>query len=279
MRHLKLQDFKISVVIPTFNRSNFILRAIMSVLDQTYAPYEIIIIDDGSTDDTKAVVPSHPKIKYFYQDNAGVSAARNRGVLQASSQWIAFLDSDDEWIKSKLLLQVEYLKENSSCQFLHTNESWFRNNIRVNKIKKHIKGGGNQFIPSLSQCLISPSTVLLKKDLFIDLGGFREDFEVCEDYDLWLKITSRFDIGYLSEELIIKYAGHEDQLSMKLPDMDFYRIQSLYDLFKQEHLSHDQRSNIESIIKFKSERLRKGYMKHQRIDRLKIIDAIIDSLE
>ena len=274
-----MQGFKISVVIPTYNRKNLVLRSIMSVLDQTYAPYEIIIIDDGSTDDTKAIIPIHSKIKYFYQDNAGVSTARNRGVFQALGDWIAFLDSDDEWNKNKLLLQVEYLKENPSCQFLHTNESWFRNNTRVNKIKKHIKGGGNQFIPSLSQCLISPSTVLLKKDLFIELGGFREDFEVCEDYDLWLKVTSRLDIGYLSEELIIKYAGHEDQLSMKLPDMDFYRIQSLFDLFKQEHLSRDQRLNIESILKFKSERLRKAYIKHQRIDRLKVIDAIIDSLE
>ena len=116
---------KISVVIPTYNRAEIVSRAIKSVQDQTLQPFEIIVIDDGSSDDTRRITKEQfSHCRYYYQENQGVSSARNLGIQKAESEWIAFLDSDDEWKPNKLVSQLSFLKNNKVC---HSNEIWKRN--------------------------------------------------------------------------------------------------------------------------------------------------------
>ena len=138
----------VSVVIPTFNRSAVIIRAINSVFNQTFKDYELIIVDDGSSDDTyeslKLFIDTK-KIKYFRQNNLGVSAARNLGVKNANGQFVAFLDSDDEWLPHKLNEQIKYLSNNPDIKIVYSDEIWIRNGKRVNQKAIHKKSGGNIF--------------------------------------------------------------------------------------------------------------------------------------
>ncbi len=273
-------DKLITVIIPTFNRSSVLSRAIDSVLAQSYADFELIIVDDGSTDNTKELLKVYgPSLKSFYQENAGVSSARNLGVSMAQGKYIAFLDSDDSWEIDKLKIQIEFLQHNPiKTRLVHSNETWMRNGVHVNQLKKHKKGGGNQFIPSLDLCLISPSAVLMEKSLFNEMGGFREDYEVCEDYDLWLKITQQYELGFIHTPLVTKYGGHEDQLSCKYFAMDYWRIKSIdwiltHEGTKMSLAAHN--ASIDTLLR-KGELLLKGYLKHDNMDNFDEIQVIVN---
>ena len=256
---------KIDIIIPTFNRAHLIKRSVDSVLNQTYKDFHLYVINDGSTDETLAQLSSyekHPQITILSQENRGVSAARNKGVQESNSPWISFLDSDDEWFSEKLQVQVDFLKQNPGIRFVHAEEIWIRNGVRVNPKLKHNKQSENIFERSLEFCLISPSTVLLKRDLFLEQNGFNEEFPVCEDFDLWNKILASESIGFIDQFLISKYGGHEDQLSTKFVAMDFWRIKSLLELAK----NHPEKLHIiQPIINQKASRLLKGYLKHQQL--------------
>ncbi|UCN01111.1 glycosyltransferase [Sulfurimonas sp. SWIR-19] len=216
----------ISVIIPTYNRYKLLKRAIKSVLDQTYTAKEIIVIDDGSTDATCNIQKDFPNIIYIYQKNRGVSAARNRGIEIAKSEWIAFLDSDDEFYPQKLQKQVDFHKANPDILMSYTQEQWVRNGVTVKIPKKYRKIGKDAFLENLSYCNIAPSSVMLHKSLLERVGLFDEHLEVCEDYDLWLRITCKHKIGLINEKLIRKYAGHDAQLGFR-KNMDVYRIKAL----------------------------------------------------
>lgn len=218
----------VSVVIPTFNRLATLPRAIDSVRAQTRPADEIIIVDDGSTDGTSDwIAARHPAIRLIRQENAGVSAARNRGIHAASSDWIALLDSDDAWMPEKLERQLEAIERNPSAVLCHTEEIWIRNGRRVNPMKKHAKAGGWIFQRCLPLCAISPSSAIVRRDVLIELGGFDESLPACEDYDLWLRICARHPALFLEDPLITKYGGHEDQLSRKHWGMDRFRVRAL----------------------------------------------------
>jgi glycosyltransferase involved in cell wall biosynthesis len=268
-----LESKIVSVVIPTYNRANVIQRAVDSVLVQTYKNIEIIIIDDGSTDNTKDLVKDL-NVKYIKTDNMGVSAARNLGVKLSSGDWIAFLDSDDEWLPSKLEEQINFSKEHPNLFLIHTDEIWIRNGIRVNPPKKYKKEGGDQFIPSLKLCAIGPSTSMIKKDIFLELGGFREDLLCCEDYDLWLKFTSLYEVGFVDKLLVNKYGGHDDQLSTQFIDIDYYRILSISWILENRKLSSIYRDCALKILKKKCEILIKGYIKHSNLKNLNTVQDI-----
>ena len=264
-----------SVIIPTFNRSSVIERAIDSVLNQSFTDFELIIVDDGSTDKTKTLLDRYDdRIQYVFQENRGVSAARNLGVKQAKGKWLAFLDSDDEWLDKKLELQNKYIQNNPEIKIVHGNEIWIRNGVRVNQMKKHAKGGGDQFLRSLELCLISPSTVALRKDLYCHLGGFHEDFVVCEDYDLWLKITHQYEVGFIEEDLIKKYGGHEDQLSRQFYGMDLWRIKSILSLLKEYTLKAHQKEAALKILNKKMKILEKGALKHENLSLIKELEDL-----
>ena len=185
----------VSVIIPTYNRGWIIKEAIDSVMVQDYRDFELIIVDDGSTDNTPDILNSYRgDIKVFRQENQGVSAARNRGLAAASGRFIAFLDSDDLWLPRKLRRQVDFFSSNPDACICQTEEIWIRNNMRVNPKKRHKKPRGMIFEPSLALCLVSPSAVMIRRSLFEEVGGFDETLPACEDYDLWLRISCRYPV-------------------------------------------------------------------------------------
>ena len=232
----------VSVVIPTFDRLAVLKRAIQSVLSQTHTNLELIVVDDASTDETlsylKDIKDSRLKV-ISLSENRGVSFARNRGIEVAQGELIALLDSDDEWLKRKLEKQVEFLKENPLLNLVHCNEKWIRNGHHLNQKKIHRKEGGRIFARALHLCLISPSAVVIRKNFLQSIGLFREDFPVCEDYELWLRITASEDIGFLEEVLLIKYGGHDDQLSHRYTAMDFWRVRAMDELYSKSILNEE----------------------------------------
>ncbi|OOZ42549.1 glycosyl transferase [Solemya elarraichensis gill symbiont] len=255
-----------SVIIPTFNRAATLSRAIDSVIAQTHTADEIIIVDDGSTDETQQLLANYPQLKVIRQQNLGVSAARNLGIAKASGEWIAFLDSDDAWLPTKLQTQLTALKENQDYRFCHTEEIWVRNGVRVNQMNKHAKSGGHIFERCLPMCVISPSSALMHHTLFDSIGHFDESLPACEDYDLWLRLCATEPVLYIEEPQITKYGGHEDQLSRKHWGMDRFRIQALIKIQQSGILDDHQQSRVAETIRSKAEILIKGGLKHGNHD-------------
>jgi len=262
----------VSVVIPCFNRKKTLSRSIDSVVNQTYKPSEIIIVDDGSTDGTRDfILNSYPNIKYFFQPKKGVSSARNKGIRESSSDWVAFLDSDDEWLPQKLEKQINQLGKHSEIFISHTNEIWIRNGVRVNQMKKHQKYGGYIFDKCLDICRISPSSVLIHKRVLKDVGVFDETLQVCEDYDLWLRITSKYSVLFERELLIVKYGGHKDQLSKVKEGIEQFRIQSLEKILALNHLTEDQFIMTKNMLVRKLSIYAKGLEKRNKFDELALV--------
>lgn len=233
----------ISVVIPTRDRSAMLRRAIESVLCQTRPPDELVVVDDGSSDDTSKWLPtSYANIRYIGQGPCGVGAARNRGIRESTGSWVAFLDSDDEWMPNKLARQMEALVQNPNHRVCHTDEIWIRRGRRVNPKQKHAKSGGWIFQRCLPLCMISPSSVVIHRGVFDEVGMFDEDLPVCEDYELWLRVCSTYSVLYVDEPLVIKYGGHADQLSKRYWGMDRFRIRALEGILQSSSLTPDERA-------------------------------------
>ena len=231
----------VSVIVPTYNRAVSLRRALISVLEQTLAPFEIIVVDDGSSDASANMIQhTFPDVRYVYQRHAGVSAARNRGVRAAQADWIAFLDSDDAWEPTKLERQAEALRTHPGHRLVHCDETWFRNGQRLPQKTKHRKHGGWIFERCLPLCAISPSAAVLRRSLFDDVGYFDESLPACEDYDLWLRITAREPVLFVAEPLVTKHGGHADQLSRRILALDRFRIKALLKLIETESLSPTQ---------------------------------------
>jgi glycosyltransferase involved in cell wall biosynthesis len=226
-----------------------ISRAIDSVLAQTRSPDEIILVDDGSSDDTDQLIKDkYPDITYIWQENRGISNARNTGISLGKGFWIAFLDSDDEWLPYKLENQLSALQNASDYKIIHTNEIWIRNGRRVNQMKKHEKFGGFIFKKCLPLCIISPSSVIIHRSVFDQYGLFDESLQVCEDYDLWLRICAFLPVLYLEMPQIIKYGGHTDQLSQKYWGIDRFRIIALEKIVKNPALSSQNKYEAFQIL-------------------------------
>lgn len=259
-----MSEYTVSVVIPVFNRKDLVSRALHSVLNQTLPVDEIIVVDDGSMDGAEQIIPKQfPTVRCVRQDHQGVSAARNLGVRMATGNWIAFLDSDDAWAKKKLARQIEALRLQPGHLLCHTNEIWIRNSVRVNPMKKHQKKGGWIFQHCLPRCAISPSAVLIKKALFDEVRGFDETLPVCEDYDLWLRICSRYPVLYLDDPLTIKYGGHEDQLSRRYWGMDRFRVRAIDGVLRAGLVKGDDEAAARRVLHQKCRILIAGAEKHQ----------------
>lgn len=260
---------KVSVIIPTFNRFSLISRAIDSVLNQTIKPFEIIVVDDGSSDNTSTFIKNNYKsVKLIKQKNLGVSKARNVGIKNSSGDWIALLDSDDEWKKNKLEVQIKSLSEYDYYSVCHTNEIWIRNGIRVNQKKRHQKYGGDIFDKCLDICRISPSSIIFKKNIINDVGWFDESLSICEDYDLWLRITANFKILFIDKPLVIKYGGHSDQLSKSVNGIEAYRIKSLENLLSNTKLIKDYKLLTIKMLITKLGIYKKGLLKRHKTNEL-----------
>ena len=240
----------ISVVIPTYNRCVLLKRAISSALNQTIRSKKIIVVDNGSTDKTYEMISSlFPQITYIYENRRGVSIARNKGIKNCHSSWIAFLDSDDVWEPQKLEKQLFFTNNiNKKFRLIHTNEIWYKNDKFQNQSRKHQKSGGDIFQKSLEFCCISPSSAFIKKEVFDDYGFFDESLEVCEDYDMWIRITAKEEVGFLDKPFVKKYGGHDDQLSKKYWGMDRFRIKSLEKNLINNWFTLEQKKSVLKIL-------------------------------
>ena len=252
---------QVTVILPTWNRAKWLKTSVESVLSQTFQDFELIVVDDASTDSTVEILESYSgKIRsIFLPENLGVSAARNTAIAQSDSKWIAFLDSDDYWHSAKLEKQIKQTRLFPEYQIHFTDEIWIRNGIRVIPKNKHLKKEGWIFKPSLSLCLMAPSTVMLRRVLRERHGMFDEDLPVCEDYDLWLRLTAYYPVLLLNEKLMTRHGGHSDQLSKKLWGMDRFRVQSLQKILSQENLRPEDRTAAIRMLKKKCEILIKGF--------------------
>lgn len=240
------------------------VRAIESVFSQTYQDFELIVVDDGSDSAVrKAIEPyqKHHQFFYHYQKHQGVSAARNWGIRYSQSPWIAFLDSDDVWLDQKLAIQMAWLEQKPFAQIVQTQEIWFRDQKRVNPAKKHQKKSGWIFNDCLKLCLVSPSSVMIARSLFEDVGLFDENLPACEDYDLWLRIAARYPIYLIDDYQVKRFGGHEDQLSKKYWGMDRFRLYALYKLLDAHFLNAAQTQKVIQQIKFFETVLKKGATK------------------
>lgn len=270
----------VSVIIPNYNRIESFQKAVLSVLNQSYKNFELITIDDGS--DIKVIEENKKfidNVKEKYNDveikflvnneNKGVSYSRNKGIKEANGDYIALLDSDDLWLPKKLELQVKFIQQ-TNFRVVHTEEIWIRKGVRVNPMKKHKKEGGDIFCRSLELCLMSPSSIILEKTIFDDYGYFDESMPVCEDYDLWLRITSKEKVGFIEKPLIVKYGGHTDQLSKKYEAMDRWRVYSLIKLLESKKLNLEQEIEVKKMINKKANILYNGAMKRGKLEDAKI---------
>jgi GT2 family glycosyltransferase len=274
----------ISVILPTFNRSHITIKAIESVLDQTYTDWELIVVDDGSTDSTwttlssqceaweKRFSPSdsaYKKIQLFRKEHEGVASARNFGVNKSTGIWISFLDSDDVWHPQKLELQLNFHMENPKFRISQTTEQWIRNGIAIETLPKLRKKSGNFYTEALERCLITSSSVMIHRDLWLETGGFREEMPSCEDYDLWLRILYKGEeVGLIENNLLTRFGGHPDQLSSKYPAIERFRIYSQFNLLLEmdsveiEFFPPNRQKLVDSLLnrllRFKMGRTKRG---------------------
>ncbi len=266
----------VSVIIPTYNRGWILKEAIDSVLAQDFKDYELIVVDDGSSDNTREVLDTYgQEIIVLRQANKGVSAARNRGIAEAGGQLVAFLDSDDLWLPRKLSRQVDFFNLNPDAVINQTEEIWIRNGVRVNPKNRHRKPSGMIFERSLGLCLVSPSAVMIRKTLLDVVGVFDENLPACEDYDLWLRISCRYPVHLIDTPLIIKRGGHQDQLS-KAAGLDRFRIQSLGKIIESGRLTESQYRAAVDNLRNKCAIYAAGCRKRGREVEAKSYDALAD---
>jgi glycosyltransferase involved in cell wall biosynthesis len=226
----------VSVIIPTYNRADLVRQAVASVKAQTFRDFEIVVVDDGGADGTYEALAVDPELRVLrHPARRGVSAARNSGVSAARGEWLAFLDSDDLWLPDKLARQILLLEGQPELLICQTDETWVRRGVRVNKPAAHRKVAGQIFLPSLGRCMISPSAVMLHRRLLEAHGDFDETLPAAEDYDLWLRLTWRYEAGLVDEPLVIKRGGHPDQLSGQW-GIDRFRIRALVKLLADPDL-------------------------------------------
>lgn len=262
----------ISVIIPTYNRVLLLERALESVRYQSLHPMEIIVVDDGSTDATRAMMISFMKqaeIRTVYrkQSNQGPAAARNRGIGAARGRYLAFLDSDDQWREDKLALQYGAMKSDPACLVSHTRERWLRNDRHLNQKKYHLPPSGDIFQNSLRLCCVGMSTVMVRRELFDCYGWFDEALRCCEDFDLWLRVSPFESFLLVDEALTIKHGGRSDQVSSQFRlGMDRFRIQSLAKLIHAAFIRAEQSRQAEAELARRCRIYGNGCLKHGRHD-------------
>ncbi len=199
---------KVSIIIPTYNRQSYLSGVIKSVLDQTFDDFEVVLIDDGSTDQTKEVVEKYintqpDKIKYFYQGNKGPSAARNNGIKQASGEYIAFLDDDDEWLPDKLKYQIDGFSQNQNIGLVYTDYYIIVEGSSAPHIHHCEEFNRARFETMFYiKNLISTPTIMVRKKCFEKAGLFDENLDVAEDWDMWLRLFRRYDFLRIPQPLV-----------------------------------------------------------------------------
>jgi glycosyltransferase involved in cell wall biosynthesis len=265
----------VSVVIPTHNRWPMIAEAVQSVLTQTFGDFELIVVDDGSIDNTARLLSScDSRLQVLSQPHTGVAAARNAGVARSRGKYIAFLDSDDLWSPAKLAIQADFMEQNPEMHICQTEEIWIRRGVRVNPKARHRKPSGDIFQRSLELCLVSPSAVMMTKELFYLAGGFDESFPVCEDYDLWLRIAVAHPVFLIESPLVTKRGGHVDQLSRSTWGIDRFRVLAIAKLLRAGLVGEKRQWALDSIRQ-KISILAAGAAKRGKLDQARKFEALM----
>ncbi len=273
----KIKMPKVTVIIPTYNREEFLREAIESVLAQTYEDFELIVVDDGSTDGTGEALKRYEKrLFYLSQANQGASAARNSGLARAQGEFIAFLDSDDLWLPEKLAVQIAFMDQHPGAQICYTDEIWIRRGVRVNPKKRHAKYSGEIYPHCLPLCIISPSSALMRRGLFEQVGDFDPGLPVCEDYDFWLRVAARFPVSFIPQRLIVKRGGHPDQLSRQAWGNDRYRVMALAKILELGVLTPELRRLTIQELHRKVRVLINGYCKRGKEGEAKDLQGLME---
>jgi len=255
-------DNTVSVIIPTFNRADLVSDAIDSVLHQIVPPDDIIVVDDGSTDNTLQKLDNYrAKISIITQENKGVAAARNRGIQAAAGEWLTFLDSDDLWVPQKLQVQKTALAENPDFRICYTGETWQRSDKPVSPKKQPQRFSGWIYKHCLPRCIVAASSVIIHRSILEHIGYFDETLPACEDYDLWLRISQKYPVLFVPEELIIKRTGSWRCLSGQT-GLDKYRIIALKNMLERNDLSENQKELTHRVLHQKCAIYAKGCRKH-----------------
>lgn len=260
----------VAVVIPVRDRAAFVVDAIGSVLAQTWRDFALVVVDDGSCDDSagaaeRALGDAPAGSRVLRRPAAGVSAARNAGASAVDASWIAFLDSDDLWEPTKLARQMAWLADHPEHRIAQTGERWIDHGRHRNPRAWHRKEE-RLFPRCLERCLVSPSAVAIRRDLYGELGGFDESFSVCEDYELWLRVALREPVGLVDEPLVIKRGGHADQLSRSTWGLDRFRVAALVKLLATTALAADERRAVVDVLRKKCDVLAGGATRRGRDD-------------
>lgn len=259
---------QVSVIIPTYNRAQRLGKAIDSVLAQSHQDFELIVVDDGSEDNTDELIENYNSdIVYIRQENSGAAAARNRGIEKARYNLLAFLDSDDWFAENKLKTQIEAMNRNPSCLISHTNEIWYRNGQILNQKLKHRKSSGDIFAQSLELCAVGMSTIMIHKEIFDRYGFFDEGYPCCEDYEFWLRISAEEKFLLVEEPLTSKDGGRDDQLSaIYRTGMDKFRIKAIMKTLASGRLTEEQTGIARRELERKCRIYGTGCIKHGRAE-------------
>ncbi len=274
---------EICVVIPAFNREEMLMRAIKSVLDQTYPDFRLVVVDDASTvdmDEPKHFVQSPGHDWLTLDRNSGPARARNVGADFCQWDWVCFLDSDDEWHPEKLERQVAWHQQNPEVRISQVKEKWVRNGREIKRPAHWKQKEGDLFSESVQRCSIGPSCVMIRHDLWSESGGFNEFYRACEDYELWLRICASDPIGLVDGDfLAVKNAGHGDQLSEIIPALDRYRVLALLELLVKDDLSDPQRDWAVQGVVNKGMIMAKGAAKRGKQKEVEFFQTAVGQIE
>lgn len=238
---------KVAVILPTFNRAHLIANAITSVLAQTFTDYNLIVVDDGSTDNTAEIIRglSDPHLRYIRQENLGPGPARNRGVLESDSQYVSFLDSDDLWSTEKLASCVEFLDAHAEVNAVFHDLEWRgEGQVQASFVRGHspamrewLRGGHypegrvmsqrDFYLMLLREVPVKPTALMIRKSAFVRYGGFNA-WPSAEDWDLLLRFSRSYDIGYIDSALgVIRLS--DDSTHIRAAGENFVRVNELLD--------------------------------------------------
>jgi glycosyltransferase involved in cell wall biosynthesis len=261
----------VSVIIPTYNRGRLLKKAVESVLNQSHTNLELVIVDDGSDDDTPEIIDwyqkrNQRKIIFVQQKNRGPAAARNRGLAAAEHDLIVFLDSDDWLHRDKIGLQIAAMQKKPDYLISHTQETWYRDGKLLNQKHRHRKESGYIFDRCLDLCAVGMSTVMLKRQLIEQVGLFDEQLPCCEDYDYWLRVSAKQPFLLIDRPLTYKDGGRTDQVSfIHRTGMDKYRIRAIEKILVSGMLDDAQYRLAKEELAKKCRIYGNGCIKHGRL--------------
>lgn len=263
---------RVSIIIPTYNRAHMIVECLDSVLNQTYRHFEVIVVDDGSTDNTEAVLkPYFDRIKYIKQENHGNAAARNTGIREAKGEIIAFNDSDDLWLPDKLEKQVRYLDEHPDVDMVCGNGVFFGDQkiegkkVIPDKRAVPLERDGITLRAIFMKSSIRTPTIVARRHVIEATGGFDPDFKVCVDLDFAFRVLMKFKVAFINQPLF-RLRRHTEHIGGDSERRTLFNIKAIEKLLSEHPEAKDLigEGNIKKRLAYRYYRLGGIYKKKKR---------------